>query len=379
MKKSGRAVKTKSRRRKIIDRSYDYPLLIITIILIAFGFIAVMSSSYPEGLKKMDDGYYFAKKNIFYTLIGTVAMIIMANMPRKMLKMFTPIIYVCSVCFLLLLWSPLGVEHYGQTRWVRLPIIKFEFQPSDFMKIALVLMIAAVMESNIKRLNNRNVFLWLIGISVVGGGLVAVKDLSTAIVLGAEVLSIFIVGGLYAYQFVILGGLGAVALGFLAFGVDYRRKRIFALFKDIGTAATKQDTYQIDQALYAVAMGGVGGVGLFHSKQKYYNVPLAYNDFIYAIICEEFGIIGGTILIMLFIAFIYRGYVIAYRANNIFDKLTAVGITTYIGVQAAFNIGVSIQFFPVTGITLPFISYGGTALIVAMGAVGILLRISRDI
>lgn len=357
-------------------KKYDLPFLVVTILLIAFGFIAVLSASYPTGLKDNGDGYFFVKKNIKFLILGTFLMFLAARMPRKTLKKLTPYVFWSSIILIALLWTPFGQERYGQVRWVKIPNLP-QIQPSDFIKVSIVLMLANILEKNYKRLSNTNVFITIIFIMVIGVMPILLKDFSTGLVVVAEVVSMILVAGLYFYQFVILGGMGITGLLILVFSVGYRRRRVMAFFKGTSTGV-KKDNYQITQALYAIAMGGTSGVGLFHSRQKYANLPFAYNDFIYAIICEEFGAIGGIILILLFAFFVYRGYCIAYRTKNIFDKLTAVGLTTFIGIQAIFNIGVNINLFPVTGITLPFISYGGTALLISMISAGLILRISRE-
>lgn len=366
-----------TRKNKIKVSSFDYPLLIITILLLAFGFIAVLSASYPIGTKDFSDGYYYAKKHVMFLVLGFIAMFIGVVMPRKFLKRFTPLIFAATMVMVMLLWSPLADSSYGQARWIKLPGVPFKIQPSDFVKVSSVLFIAKILESNRRRMEKPSVFFVLVAILGISVLPIMSRDLSTGLVIGLSITAMFLVGGMKIYQFVILFALGMIGSGVLVFGSSYRRKRVMSFLKGDKTKKA-DDVYQITQALYAIAMGGTGGVGLFHSRQKYTNLPFAYNDFIFAIICEEFGAIGGSILIILFILFVYRGFTIAYRATNYFDKYTAVGLTTFIGIQAIFNLGVSTKLFPVTGITLPFISYGGTALIVSMASVGLLLRISRD-
>ena len=158
---------------------------------------------------------------------------------------------------------------------------------------------------------------------------------------------------------------------------EFRLKRILGFVSD-STDYQTSEKYQARQSLFAFALGGYSGVGLFRSRQKYTNLPEAYTDFIFSVMAEEFGFIGTFIIILLFIIYIYRGYMISYKATNYFDKFTAIGLTTYIGIQAFFNMGVCAKLLPVTGITLPFISYGGTALVMAIASTAILLKISKE-
>lgn len=355
----------------------DLTLLIVTILLLTFGFVSILSASYPEGVKNFNDGYYYAKKHAMFLIMGLVGMIITSNMKREYVKKLSPILFLATLVLVGLLWSPLAKSNYGQARWIRLPGIGMKIQPSDFIKVTAVLYTAKLLDDNYNKLHKREVFIVLFLLIGVSAGPILLKDFSTGLVIASEIGAMYIVAGVYLYQFIIMGAVAGTGLGVLLFSVPYRRQRIMSFLSGTAEKSTG-DTYQITQALYAIAMGGAGGAGLFHSRQKYTNLPFAYNDFIFAIICEEFGAIGGIFLIILFFIFMYRGYKIAYKATNRFDKYTAVGLTTFIGVQSIFNLGVSVKLFPVTGITLPFISYGGTALIVSMAAAGLLLRISRD-
>ncbi|WP_240649012.1 FtsW/RodA/SpoVE family cell cycle protein [Anaerosphaera multitolerans] len=364
----------KNYKQKI--KEVDLTLLVVLILLLGFGLIAVTSASYPEGIKSYNNGFYFVKRQIAFMVLGFVAMLIVYIMPRKMLQKLTTFAFVVSLCLVALLWSPLAKVINGQARWIIIPIINIRVQPSDFVKVTSVLYLANYLEANRKNIGKGSIFIMILVILVVSVVPIMTKDFSTAVVIGASLFFMFLVAGMKPHQFVSMAGLGAglIALMLTQDKYKYRISRILGFAGD-----TSIDTYQIDQAQYAIAMGRIKGVGLFQSRQKYGNVPFAYNDFIFPIICEEFGLIGGIFLIVLFILLIYRGYTIAYRAKNYFDKFVAVGLTTYLGVQAIFNLGVSTKLLPVTGITLPFISYGGTALLVAMVSVGILLRISKDV
>ncbi|EFI42180.1 MULTISPECIES: FtsW/RodA/SpoVE family cell cycle protein [Peptoniphilus] len=359
-------------------KSMDFPLIIILILLVFFGLIAVTSASYPEGVKNFDgDGFYFAKRQLIFSILGFIGVIVVSKLPRKTIRNLSGIGFIVGIFLIFALWTPLGWGKYGQIRWIRIPSSSFKFQPSDILKITSIVYMAKLLDINKKNMGNSYTFYSLVLIMAISVVPIMLKDLSTAVVIGISLFSMYFVGGIKSHQFVTLLGIGGASIVPMIVLFPYRIKRMFSFFTDSGTLT--KDKYQITQSLYAIAMGGFGGVGLFHSRQKYSNVPLAYNDFIFPIICEEFGIIGAIFLIFLFFMLIYRGYLIAYKAKNYYDKYVAVGITTYIGIQAIFNLGVGCGLFPVTGITLPFISYGGTSLMLTMISIGLLLRISRDV
>ncbi|MDU1583889.1 MAG: FtsW/RodA/SpoVE family cell cycle protein, partial [Peptoniphilus harei] len=191
--------------------------------------------------------------------------------------------------------------------------------------------------------------------------------------------AILLAAGIDKKQFLFLVVLGIIFIWLILKDPEneFRIKRILGFVSD-STNYQSSSLYQARQSLYAFALGGYSGVGLFRSRQKYTNLPEAYTDFIFSVIAEEFGFIGTLIIILLFIIYIYRGFMIAFKATNYFDKFTAIGMTTYVGIQAFFNMGVCAKLLPVTGITLPFISYGGTALIIALASTAILLKISKE-
>ena len=361
-------------------KQYDFPLIIITILLIGFGLIALTSASYPNGEAYHGSGYYHLKRQAAFMILGLISLIFTANLNRKILQVLSGKLFFLSLILVFALWIPyFADERFGQARWFKVPIINFRFQPSDFIKVTSVLYFANLLELNKNRMNNKYTFITLVMIMIISVGPIMLKDLSTGVVIGFSLLMMLIVGGLRMHQFISLIGIGLLSLPIMLLKFGYRMKRIFTYFVGKEDTDPTNEGYHILQSLYAIAMGGYGGVGLFHSRQKYFNLPLAYNDFIFSIICEEFGFIGATFLIILFFLFIYRGLYIAYNAKNYYDKYVAVGLTSSIGIQAIFNMGVSCKLFPVTGITLPFISYGGTSLFVTMATVGLILRISRDV
>lgn len=359
-------------------RSVDLNLLVIFIILVGFGLIAVTSAAYPLGLKYHNDGFYFGKRQLIFCILGIIATIIATNIPRKTLKKYSLHMYIFTLLLVGILYTPLAADEiYGQARWIRLPGINLSFQPSDLLKITSVLFMARVLENNRLKMEKKETFISIVFILVLSVLPIMIKDLSTGIVIGFSLFVMYVVAGIKMHQFISLVFIGIVGMIPMIYLFWYRIKRIFGFLNPDSGALN--ENYQITQSLYAIAMGGFGGVGLFHSRQKYLNIPSAHNDFIFPVICEEFGLIGALFLIIMFFLLIQRGLLIAQKSKNYYDKYVAVGITSYIGIQAVFNIGVGCGLFPVTGITLPFISYGGTSLLITMASVGILLGISRRV
>ncbi|MGO3751440.1 MAG: FtsW/RodA/SpoVE family cell cycle protein [Peptoniphilaceae bacterium] len=362
-------------RKKL--KSFDFSLLMIIIILVSFGLLAVTSAAYPLGAIYHGDGFYHGKRQLFNVILGFITMFFVATISREQLKKISLPSFLVSIVLILLLFTNLGSESGGQSRWILIPIVNIRFQPSDVLKITSIMYLAKVLEINENRMDKNETFgaiLFILALAVVP---VMFKDFSTAVVIGFTLFSMYFIAGIEPHHFVTLFGVGLAGMIFMVFKFGYRVKRLFG-YLNPGEAVTS-DNYHITQALYAIAMGGFGGVGFFHSRQKYLNVPSAHNDFIFPIICEEFGIIGAIFLVALFFLLVYRGFLIAYKAKSSYDKYVAVGITTYVGIQTIFNLGVGCGLFPVTGITLPFISYGGTSLIVTMASMGLLLRISREV
>ncbi|WBW49269.1 putative peptidoglycan glycosyltransferase FtsW [Peptoniphilus equinus] len=355
----------------------DLIFFIIVLLLIGSGMAAVTSASYPEGLKEFSDGMYFAKRYMAYMVVGFAGMFVAYTLPRDFTRKFAPHLFYITIGLMLLVVLGFGKGSHGQDRWFQVPGTSFSFQPSDFIKISSVLFLAKFLSEHRLELYKKDVFfkvVLILGVSVLP---VMLKDLSTAVVIGASLMTMYFVAGLYMYQFVTLCGLGVLVLIPMLYKYSYRLTRIFSFFNK--SQGALNENYQINQSLYAIAMGGIGGVGYFRSRQKYQNLAEAHNDFIFSVICEEFGMIGGIFILLLFLGFFARGFAIATRSKNYFDKYVTVGLTSFIGIQALMNIGVGIGVFPVTGITLPFISYGGTALIIAMTSAGFILRVSKDV
>ena len=357
-------------------KDIDLMLLLATIFLIIIGLVAVTSASFPTAKKYNLNSFHYLARQSGFLVIGIIALFMIIKMPRAVIYKNIEWIFPMSIILILLLWSPLGDKSKGQVRWLDLKIIRF--QPSDILKLSSIIYLAKYLAKNIYSLRDRKTFLMAVGIMGISVGPIMIKDFSTAVVIGVALFAILLASGITKKQFLFLVILG-IGLIYVILKDPENKFRIMRILGFVSDSTDYQSAalYQSRQSLYAFALGGYSGVGLFRSRQKYTNLPEAYTDFIFSVIAEEFGFIGTFIVILLFIIYIYRGYMIAFKATNYFDKFTAIGMTTYIGIQAFFNMGVCAKILPVTGITLPFISYGGTALVMALVSTAILLKISK--
>ncbi len=364
----------------------DMPLLITVFILLGFGMIMVLSASAPSALATYGDSYHNLKTQLEAAGIGLIAMLFFINFDYTRLKKHYKVIYVLSVLILFTVLIPkVGVENNGATRWIK--IGSMQLQPSEITKIGLIISLAGYYtDDKIEHNSFMNCVLKpLFAIAVPILILLLVQDhLSAGIIIGAVSLIIIIMSGNMTFgYFLRTTGLAAI---FASLYVLYKKKgdssksfradRIEAwlhpLENSSGTA------YQTTQGLYAIGSGKLFGVGIGNSKQKYSYIPEAHNDFIFAIIAEELGFVGCLFVIALFITFTIRGLVIAMKSKDMFGSLVAVGITSLVALQAILNIAVVTNSIPNTGISLPFLSYGGSSLIILLASVGILLSISKS-
>ena len=283
---------------------------------------------------------------------------------------------VGAIILLALVFVPgLGVTRNDATRWLNIGI---QFQPSEIMKVAIIIFLSAKISKYPESINRfwKGMLLYLLLLGVIAGLLLFEPHMSATVIILIISASIMFSAGL-SWKYIIPVGIGGVAACVvLALTAEYRMKRVM-IFLDPWQDKLG-DGWQIIQSIYAIASGGLFGVGLGKSTQKYMYIPEPHNDFIFAILSEELGFIGALGVIALFAIFIWRGIVIAMKAPDMFGTLLAVGITTMVGIQALLSIAVVSSAIPVTGIPLPFFSYGGTALIILLCSCGILLNISRN-
>ena len=354
----------------------DRVFLIIVVLLVCYGSVMVASASYVFARAQMGDSFYFIKKQLLWATIGIVAMLVMSFVDYGFLKKATPAIFGISYLLLLFVFIPgIGVTNKGATRWVDLKVV--QFQPSDVMKFALVLMMALYISKFQQKAKTFQYGLFAPAciVVLVCETVALEKHMSATIILfiiGASM--IFIAGADMKW----VGGIGATsaaaAAGLILF-TEYTKKRVDAWLhpeNDLGGSG-----WQPYQSLLAIGSGGIFGVGLGNSYQKHLWLPEPQNDFIFAIVCEELGMIGAFALIALFMLLMWRGFLIALKAPDTFSSLLVMGLTLKVSIQAILNIAVVTTTIPTTGIALPFFSYGGTALVMQLAEMGIILSISR--
>ncbi len=351
----------------------DYVILLCVILLVAIGIIMVFSSSYyTAGQGENADMYSFLKKDLMYSVVGFVCMYFVTKIDYEVLKYIVKPVYFGSIVLLLLVFTPLGVVHNGARRWLNVGV---EFQPSEVAKFALIITLATILEHSPKMLNTFKGVCKYMAIALLPTAIVAVENLSTSIVMGGiSVVILFVYSPKLRYSLLIAAaGVGGVL--FMVFG-SWRSDRVEAWLHPEQVANEKG--YQVLQSLYSVASGGMFGLGIGGSRQKLGYMPEAQNDIIFAIICEELGWFGAAIVVSLFIVLIWRGIYIAIRnSKEPFAMLISTGITSMIALQVMINIAVVTNTIPNTGIPLPFISYGGTSLVMMLASMGILMNISR--
>lgn len=353
-------------------------ILITTIFaLLVFGLVMLSSAGVAISQSRFGDSYYFFKHQLFFGVLpGLLLMYIAQKIDYHFWKKFAFPLFVLNLFFLVLVFIPgLGLNFQGASRWIRLG--PFSFQPSEMLKLSMILYLAAWLEA--KREKGTDLFEgflpFLAIIGTVGFLIIKQPDMGT---LGSIVLismAVYFMSGARWQHLGAMFGLGGLVFLALVKFESYRMSRLLVFLhpeldpRGIG--------YQINQALLAIGSGGIFGLGLGHSRQKFNYLPEPVGDSIFAIIAEEIGLIGAAVLIILFVIFAMRGLKIAKSAPDTFGKLVAVGVTSWVIFQALMNIAAISGLVPLTGVTLPFISYGGTSLVFLMIGVGILLNISK--
>ena len=375
--------KNKKTVPNFINNQFDFILFVIIIILLSLGIVMVLSASAPSAIAESGNSYSYVIKQLKAAILGIILMLIISKIDYRLYKKFYKAIYWISVLILLLVLIPgLGSSSNGATRWIDLKFI--QFQPSELTKIGLIVFYAGYLADHKSELKSfwKGFVKPLIYILPPIAILYFVQNhLSASVVIGAVTCVMMIMAGCRLLYFVIAGLIGALVMtvGIIALQATgkggFRIKRIMS-FMDPWADATEVG-WQAVQGLYAIGSGGLFGVGLGESKQKYLYIPEPHNDFIFSILAEELGFVGCVIVILLFAIFIWRGILIAIKSPDMFGSLLATGITTLIGVQVIINIGVVTSLIPNTGMPLPFFSYGGTALLILLCSCGVLLNISR--
>ncbi len=354
----------------------DFVLFITVMGLLGIGLIMVFSSSAITSYVDYNDRYYFFKRQLLWAAISIAFMIIIMKINYVRLKAFAVPIMVTAIICLILAKTPLGIGAKGSERWLGIGGLRL-FAPSELVKLAICMFMAKTLEIHLDKIKSffRGVLPFLGILAVVCGLIMAQPDLGTSFVVAATIFFMLIVAGAKWSHLLGIAGVGMAAVLAAIFTAAYRAERLMAWINPFKYA--KDEGYQTVQSLYALGSGGLFGMGLGLSRQKFFYLPEQHTDFIFAILGEELGFIGVSLVIGLFLLFVWRGFRIAIKAPDTFGTLLAAGLTASIAFQAAINIGVVCGALPVTGITLPFISYGGSSLLFTMSEIGLLLNISR--
>jgi cell division protein FtsW len=358
-------------------RQPDFMLFFIVSALVVFGVIMVFSSSYYDALDKQGDAFYFLKKDIVWAILGFILMFIGSKMPYQIYKKLSLPIIITSLFLLLLIFTPLGLELNNSVRWLKIGPVTI--MPGEIAKLAVIIFSSAFLSQYNDRIKSiKNGILPMLGLIIVFCGLIIMQpNLSTAITVGGIIVGIMFVAGLNFFYLAGVLGLGATGIFLLIISdkEGYWMKRFTTFFNPF--ADPKGDGWQVVQSILALGSGGLFGLGLGKSIQKTLYLPEPQNDFIFAIIGEELGFIGCLLLILPFMFLVWRGMHISINAPDLFGTLLASGITIMIALQVLLNMAVVTSLMPPTGIGLPFISWGGNALVMFMFSIGILLNISK--
>ena len=352
--------------------SIDYVLLILVLLLVVFGLVVLYSTSAYNGRVKFADPAYYLRKQFFATSIGLFSMYLVSCMDYRRLQDYAWIGYGIA---LMLSTAVLfvGREYNGSKRWLALGPLSF--QPSEYAKLAVVVLLAAIVSRNASHMKSWKYMFLVILLILPVVGLVGSNNLSTAIIiLGIAVILIFVANPQFL-PFLWIGGTGVGFIGIFLSLESYRLERL-AIWRN---PELYEKGYQTMQGLYAIGSGGLFGVGLGESMQKLGFVPEAQNDMIFSIICEELGLTGAVAVLVIFGLLIWRLMVIATWTTDLFGALLAAGVMGHIMIQVILNVAVVTNTIPNTGITLPFVSYGGTSVVFLLLEMGIALSVSRGV
>lgn len=364
----------------------DMPLLIFILVLLAIGLVMLFSASYAYSYYYYGNSYFFITRQAAFAVFGVAAMLVISTFDYHHFHKLSVVVFGIAVFLLVFLLvcryahiESIAPPEGDATRWLDFGIVSF--QPSEIAKFGLIVLFAHMISQNLDRMGTfRYGVVPYVGIMGLVAALIFLEShlSATLIILMLGAILMF-VGGTKPRWFVIGGivlGVGLVLLLLTKGG--YQMSRITIWLDPFSTELSRDATHQTRQSLYAIGSGGLLGVGLGQSRQKYLYLPEPQNDFIFAIVCEELGMVGALVIIVLFALLIWRGVYISIHAKDKFGMLLGLGITFQVGLQAVLNICVVTNTIPNTGISLPFFSYGGTALLMLLGEMGILLNISRS-
>ncbi len=367
-------------RKRLFHTYFDYSLLFLVLFLVGFGLIMIYSTSSFNAERTFGDAAHYLKRQGIFGLIGIGIMLFVSMLDYRLLLKSLPIIRLkpVTIFYMICLALQIYVIAFGRVvkgskRWIDLG--PAGFQPSELSKVAIILFTAYIIHMAPRKLDKFSGFMRVVILVAPLLVLVVIPNFSTGLIMGVIVVAIAFVASRKKLYFIVAGLLGIAAGAFFIFGVDYRGERI-EIWRDI---EAHPKGYQILQGLYAIASGGIFGKGLGQSMQKLGFIPESHNDMIFSVISEELGLFGAVSVILLYLLVIWRLFIIAINAPDLFGGLIATGILTHISVQVLINIAVVTNTIPSTGIPLPFISYGGSSLVFLLFEMGIALSISNQI
>ena len=354
---------------------YDVMLLFPVLFLVGIGIVMVYSASSALALKKFGNDLYFLKKQAFFSIMGFSALVVCRHLPYDLYRSLVyPILFAAILSLMAVKVPGLGYTAGGSTRWLH--IAGFTFQPSEFARVALVIFLAYSMNKKAELMKRLSVgfFPHMVIMGIFAGLILIQPDFGSAVILGMVTWIMLFVGGARILH---LGGtllaLLPVVFVFMV-SAEYRLKRLMS-FTDPWKYPSDEG-YQVVHSLMAFGSGGIWGTGIGKGYQKLFYLPEPHTDFIFSVIGEELGLMGVMLILVLYVVIFWRGILIALDTKDTFGSLMAVGLTTAIGLQVCVNMGVALGLLPTKGLTLPFLSYGGTSLIISMASVGILMNIS---
>ncbi len=373
------------RRKKQPEYFFDYTLLFVVLFLLGFGLIMIYSTSSYESSLEYNDPAYYLKKQAFSSVIGLAAMIIVARIPYHFWEKFAVPAYFVSMILIVLVMTPLGRSSHGARRWLYLGI---SVQPAEIAKLSMILFLASLVCRMGKSIRSSKGFLIILcaPLPICAMVYLITDNLSSAIIIFAIAFLMLFVASPEYKKFLLLFALAASAVTLAVYTIlqlsesgklGFRGERILAWLDPEAYASGKG--FQTLQALYAIGSGGIFGKGLGQSMQKLGFLPEAQNDMIFSIICEELGLFGAIAVIMLFVLLIWRFMIIANNAADMFGALLVVGVLGHFSIQVILNIAVVTNTLPNTGISLPFISYGGTSVLFLLVEIGLVLSVARGI
>lgn len=371
---------------KFLNNSVDFTLVITVLLLLSLGLVMVLSASSPTALQKYDKSYYFFVRQLIFAVLGLFGMYFISKIDYRIYQKFYKHAWILSIILLISVFA-FGSDSHGAKRWIYITK-SLSFQPSEIVKFLIIIFYGGILVKDRDDLGKfwKGLVKHILFLVPIIALLLLEPHVSTSMVIIITCCIMMIMAGCKFWQFLVsgivaVGGIGSIATVLYMASAKFQEKfqyivTRFITFTDPWKDATG-DGWQVIQSLYAIGSGGLFGVGLGESKQKFLYIPEPHNDFIFSILGEELGFIGCAAVLILFAIFIWRGILIAMRAPDMFGSLVAIGITALVAIQVVINVAVVTSSMPATGMPLPFFSYGGTALFILLCEMGVLLNISR--